>query len=106
MDAAPDRRRRPRFSPMTGKASEFLPGGTIWMLSVFPPPPSPHGVPEERSCQRPAEKTKIWFSGSDLDFHLEGRKRSDVPGAGSQPGARRPSPEGSPRKLRGLTEPS
>lgn len=74
---------------MTGKASEFPPGGTIWMLSVFLSSsrrrPRPRGVPEERSCQRRAEKTKIWFSGSDLDFHLEGRKRSEFTGAGSQP---------------------
>lgn len=58
-----------------------------------PPPdgaplPHPHGAPEQRSRQRRAEKTKIWFSASDLDFHLQGRKRLDFTRAGSEPKAR------------------
>lgn len=46
--------------------------------------PHPHVAPEQRSCQRRAETTKIWFSGSDLGFHLQGRKRLDFTRARSE----------------------
>lgn len=36
----------------------------------------------------------MWFSGSDLGFHLQGRERLDVTGGGSEAGARRERSQG------------
>lgn len=98
----PDLRRRSRLSPlMTGKASKprripawwhhldalraplLLQTALAARPFAFPTPTLLRSSGAVNGEWR-VETTKIWFSGSDLGFHLQGRKRLDFTRARSE----------------------